>query len=436
MKRNLPQPVDSAFIKKANKVTVLQAIRESDSISRPTIAHKTGLSLPTVTRIVKSLINEDGLVVNTGVENARRGRPPDRLKFNGENNYVIGVDLGYTHIYGVLSNLNAKIISELRIPTQIRSDKMVVLKRVAEVVKYLIRQADVNRSRIFGVGVAVGGLIDKERNILKRNDDFNWDDVEISRILESWADLPVHFDNVTRVMALGELWYGIGRQYKNFICVNAGHGIGAGFIIDGRPFYGSIGMAGQIGCMMADPRSTLRCACGNYGCLAAIASGYGIAQAARQRLDAGDESSLRAQCEGDMGRITAEMVAHAANEGDQVARDVFFQAALNIGVSIASLIDIFGPQAVVIGGGLTLAGEMLFQPIRDAVNQRSLKQMAANVQILPATFGMKSAVMGALALILNDLLHLDIPIPGKRQSQEFPADTEAAKEPADISLAM
>jgi glucokinase-like ROK family protein len=237
--------------------------------------------------------------------------------------------------------------------------------------------------------------------------DFHWHEVDVIGELSKWHDIQIIFDNVTRVMALGELWYGIGKQMKNFICINVGYGIGAGIIIEGNPFYGPTGMSGEFGHTVLEKDSNVQCDCGNYGCLEALASGNAIAKHARKELKTNPGSILKKLCQGDLSQITAEMVANAAKQGDPLAWNVFDRSAEYLGIGIANLINIFNPEGIVIGGGVAQAGDILFDKIRKTVNARSLKKISKDVQIIPATFGLKASVMGAVSLVANDIFNLN-----------------------------
>jgi predicted NBD/HSP70 family sugar kinase len=253
----------------------------------------------------------------------------------------------------------------------------------------------------------VAGLINRIKNIVEFSPDLHWSNADIISILSKRCKIPIIFDNVTRVMAWGELWYGIGERIKNFIVINLGYGIGAGIIVDGKPLYGPKGMAGEFGQITLDNKSKIQCDCGNYGCLEALASGHAIAEQAKRELKNGAQSLLNELCGRNYNAVTAEMVSRAANKGDALASRIFNQAAEYIGIGIAGLINLFTPKAVVLGGGVAQAGDLLFDKIKEVVGQRAIKTISKDVIITPATYGTNAAAMGAVALILNELLHLN-----------------------------
>ncbi len=407
MRKNVFPRGSSQYINKLNKIKILNIIRENGSISRADIARMGGISAPTVTRIVDSLIHEEGLVSDVGEGASSGGRKPTLLEFAGLDNFVIGIDLGTTNIYGVLSNLNAQTIAEVKYPTLVEEGFDNIIDKTAEVICELQDHPAIEGRKIFGIGMAVAGLINRKNNIVEYSPDFHWNNADIIESLGKKCNLPIIFDNVTRVMALGELWYGIGEDIKNFIVVNIGYGIGSGIIINGRPLYGKTGMAGEFGHVTMERDSKTKCECGNYGCLEALASGRAIALRAKEELRHGANSVLPEMCKGDLSKITAEMVANAAISGDAFAKNIFEGAAEYIGLGIAGLVNLFSPEAILIGGGVSQAGELLFKSVRETVSARTINTIYRDIKIRPVTFGMKAAAMGSIALILNEVLSLN-----------------------------
>ena len=402
-------PIGNArYINKMNKIKIINLIRNNEGISRADLSKKTGLSAPTVSRIVENLINED-LVNEIGEGESHGGRRPTLLKFSDYNNFIIGIDLGTTNIHGLLSDFNAKIIAEVKKPTYVEQGFKIIMERTADIIDELRNHPAAKGKRIYGIGMAVAGLINREKNIVEFSPDFHWHEVDVVGTLsQKHNDIPIIFDNVTRVMALGEMCYGLGKEFKNLIFVNVGYGIGAGIIINGKPLYGPLGMAGEFGHITLEKNSPIQCDCGNFGCLEALASGNAIAKAAQRELKAKAESVLLDICQGDISKISAELVANAAKQGDSFAWNIFDKAMEYLGLGIAALINLFSPEVVVIGGGVAQAGDILFDKVRKTVNSRSLNKISSEVIIKPATFGMKAAVMGAISLILSEVLNFHL----------------------------
>lgn len=401
--------VDSAYISIANKIRVLDLIRNSEAISRADLVKRTRLSAPTITRIVESLIHGEKIVEEVGMGNSDGGRPPQLIRFSGQDKFVIGIDLGTTHIDGIVANLNAEVVTELRIPTFVEAGYSEVVNRTSQLVHDLVGRSEVPSRKILGVGMAVAGLVDQKKKIVEFSPDFGWRHVDIVGDLKRTIPYPIVFDNVTRVMAVGELHYGHGQRHSSFICINVGYGIGAGIVADGKPFFGAHGMSGEFGHLIADPYSDVRCLCGNIGCLEALASGRGIAVAAQRRLAEGATSQLSDLFHADPSSITARAVAKAAGAGDEFAREVLTTAARYLGLGIVTLVNVFDPEAIVIGGGVAGPGSLYFETARKVASENSLRKDSRGLEILPTSFASMSAVLGAVSLILDEVLGLRIP---------------------------
>ena len=400
--------MDSTYINKHNKRKVLELIRKERSISRADIARFTKLSAPTVTRIVESLINNEKLVVDLGTGSSDGGRPPNLVSFASDSRFIIGVDIGRTTIHAALADLDAQMVQECALPTDADDGFTRVMERVASMIEELITRSQVNRQSIMGVGLAIGGMVDKRLSLIEFSPDFGWKNVDPASALSKLTGLGVRIDNVTRVTAIGELHYGIGKKYKDFICINLGYGIGAGIITDGAPYYGSHGAAGEFGHITVSKDDARVCDCGNRGCIEAISSGYGISRTAREALRAGRTSTLARACDGHLERISAEMVAKAAADGDALSLEVFKEAMECLSIGVVNLITLFDPQAIILCGRIAMAGALVLEPIRAAVASRGMNIFNKDIHIELATYRERAAVMGALALVLNEVMNMNL----------------------------
>lgn len=399
--------LNATYINRLNKIKVLELIRKERSISRADIAKAARLSSPTVTRIVDSLINNEKLVIDVGLGASDGGRPPNLVSFASQARFIIGVDIGRTNISAALADLDAKIVQEMEEPTNADEGYTKVVDHVAAIIEKLIAASGVDRNAIMGVGLAIGGLMNKNHSTIEFSPDFHWRNVDPAKHIAGLVNLPVMIDNVTRVAAIGELHYGIGEKYRNFICVNIGYGIGAGIILDGMPFYGSHGVSGEFGHIMVSKDNDSLCHCGNHGCLEAIASGYGIAETVKKRLGKGESFKAFRKKDG-MAGITAEAVVEAAKNGDPLSCEVIGEAMDYLAIGIVNLITLFDPEAVILCGRVALAGDIIIGPIRAAVESRSINVNRSNIPIGLATFGARAALMGSIALILNEVLNLKL----------------------------
>lgn len=398
---------DISYVSKINKSKILSLIRSREVISRAEIGKEMGLSLPTVSRLVDSLIHNEELVIEVGTAAPSRGRPPQLVKFAGDSKYVIGLTISPKYIYAVLSNLNAHIISDTRIHTQADDGVEAMAARIAGAIETMIVQSNVSRQHVLGIGIGVGGLIDTQQNLIAYSSAFGWENVDLAGALSDYIDLPIKFDNVARVMALGELWYGIGQTVDNFISIYVGHGIGMCAVIDGMPMTGSFGMSGELGHCLVAP-SAREGENNQLRRLEDVSGGSGIAMEAQRRLSEAPSSQLHQLCDGRPEAITAEMVALAAERGDQISIDIYTKAAEHLGVAVVNLIQLYNPQAIVIGGGVAQAGDLLFNGVKRMVEAHTLKRLKQDIIIQPAYHGGRTKEMGAVALILNEVLSLNL----------------------------
>lgn len=406
------QPLANAvYIHKLNKIKVLHLIREAGEISRAEIVKQTGLSSPTVTRISDGLINNERLVSMVGMGESSGGRPPKILRFNSKNNYVVGIDLGTTFIRGAISNLDGEFLMEREVPTRQDRDFNEVMKQIADLINTLISRELAKEKNVLGVGLAIAGLINKNSGIIEYSPVFNWKNVNVKEELSKYIDWPVVYGNVSKLTALGELWYGIGKEYNNFIAINLGYGIGAGIIVDGKTFNGADGYAGEFGHIVLDLDSKAISSEGVYGTLESLASGYGIVQIVKDEIKKGRKSELSVLVNGDLESLNAKLVFEAAMKGDALSLEVFQRAVDYLGVGIDSLIKLFNPECIVLSGGLTKSGEFLLKNLKTAVKKHRIGDLSREVDIKISGFGENAALMGAFSLILTKVLNLEISSP-------------------------
>ena len=396
------------LLTRETKISILNAIRENEGISRLEIAEKTKLSTATLTRVVESLINVDDLVEQRGSKTPPKGRPRKLLFFKGHNKYIIGIDLGTTYIRGVLSDLNMEAIKEIDIITEAHRGFRHVISRIIGVIENLQNTNLVDRSKIKGVGIAVPGMIDFSRDIVEYSPAFDWHEVKINEMLRKKISLPVFYDNVSRVMALGELNFGKGRDFDNFIVINVGYGIGSGIIIDKKLFFGTYGMAGEFGHVPVCGDNLVKCTCGKRNCLTAYSSGDAIAKRVKLAIENGQKSIVTDLAENNDELISAELVAEAAEMGDKLSINIFKQSMSYLGESIAGLIKMLNPQAVFIGGGVSLNGKIFWDNLRKSVNDNLMHEKSTDCQLYPVTYPGRSAIYGAISLVLREVINFNL----------------------------
>jgi glucokinase-like ROK family protein len=386
-----------------NKIKVLQLIRNGKEITRSEIIRKSGLSAPTITRIVENLVSLN-LVQADGIGTSIGGRPPQLIHFNSKANYVIGIDIGATFIRSALSNLDGEFVFEIHVPTNLKKGFDGVMEQVGELIEKLCERARQKSLKLWGIGIAVCGMVNKNSGMVEYSPIFGWRNADIRAALSKYTVLNIALGNVTHLIALGELLYGVGKKHQSFICINIGYGIGSGIIIEGKLFGGADGIAGEVGHIVVDkynPRKGLE---GISGTLEALASGYGVADVAIERAAAEVKSSLHSLSTED---IDAKRVFEAAKKGDHLADEIINEVATNLGIGIDTLIKLFNTECIVLSGGLVQNGEMLIERIRKSVAKYSMNAISRSVPIVTSEFGENAALMGSFSLILEKILLLE-----------------------------
>jgi glucokinase len=316
--------------------------------------------------------------------------------------YIIGVDLGGTNIVaGAMPLDGSREIAMRTTPTLADGGADSVVERIAamieEVIAQTIAETGAERTDFLGVGIGSPGPLDREKGIVIVTPNLGWKNFPLRDEIAKRVNLEATLDNDANCATLGEFWCGAAVGGKNVIGMTLGTGIGGGLILDGKLYHGSSDAAGEIGHTTIDSTGR-RCKCGNYGCLEAYASGPAIAERAREALR-GDESEsiLLGLVDGDLKRLTAQTVYEASKRGDTLAREVVRETARFLGAGVSNLLNIFNPDVVVLAGGVTQAGDALFEPLRAEVRRRAFKPAVDACRIVPGLLPLSAGVVGAIA---------------------------------------
>lgn len=389
-------------IKNFNKHSAVDLIRfATTGISRTDLAEEMGLTRAAVTLIVNDLL-ENGVILEAESRAIPNGRPPVVLEINPKRGLVAAVDMGATHVNIALADFSAKIIEETSFPFDIKQGPQVCLAEVRRILQELLDRYGISISEIMAVGVGVPGPVIKDAGMVMSPPIMpGWDRYPIRQTLEEAWGCPVSLNNDAELGALGEWAYGAGRGEKNLAFIKVGSGIGAGLIINQQIYGGTTGSAGEIGHITIEENGPL-CTCGNHGCMEAFAGGNAIAIQARKMVQTGKRTLLSNI---PLENITAREVAESARRGDLPSQEIIMRAGTFIGIAIAGVVNLFNPSAVIIGGGVAQAGDLLTTSIRQAVRDRSLHASEQSVHITTAMLGQRSSLIGATVQAINIAIH-------------------------------
>jgi len=364
-------------------------------MSRAELARRTNLSRSTVSAIVSDLLNT-GLVreARTGISNG--GRRPIILEFRDRASFIVGIELGATHISCVLTDLRGNVTASWSAPAPVREEPQLALDKMAMAARSVLEAGSVPTSRLLGLGVAVPSPVDRERPgellplVVPR-----WAGYNISSHLQKSFERPVFVDNDANLGALAELWWGAGSSVKDLAYIKVATGIGAGLIIDGRIFRGSGGVAGEIGHTSIDPNGP-QCICGLKGCLTTLIGTPALLDRA--------EAALRDRGSSRPVPTKIEELVNAALDGDPTATELVRYAGERLGVGLANMLNLLNPEMVIIGGGIARAGDLLLSPVHETIAGLSLPESISQAQIRTTGLNEWGIAVGAATLALEAAL--------------------------------
>ena len=398
-----PATADQVFVRKLNTSLLLYYLRTRGPLSRAGLSAATGLNRSTVSNLIRDLL-EENLVREIGLQSSEKsGRPGMLLELNPDGGCAVGVEIGVDFLSIVLTDFTARVLWRQRVVSDPREAQEVIAGHVEVMIREALDIGETGGLRPLGIGVGVPGLVDIRQGNLVFAPNLGWRDVPLQEMWSQRFGLSVFVENEANAAALGEYYFGVARDVQNLIYLSAGVGLGGGIIIQGKLFRGSSGYAGEIGHMTMDPDGP-PCGCGNRGCWETVVGPRAIVRRVRDALRANAESEIRALVHDDLSRVDVDTVVQAAQIGDLVARTALEEVGAQLGIGVANLVNVFNPEMVVLGGALSLASPFLLPVIEEMIRKHALAQPRAVVEVVTSAHGVDACVMGAVALVLDDIL--------------------------------
>lgn len=326
-----------------------------------------------------------------------------------DRNYYVGVDVGGTNLRAALVAsplVGGRLLSVQHAPTLSQEGHTAVLSRLAGLIHASISAAGLKPEQVRAVGVGLPGRLNPSEGLVEflPNLAGNWKNVRAVELLSTAVNLPgmqcdrlqdsIYLINDARAMTFGEWKHGAGRGVATMACLTLGTGIGGGVVVNGQLLWGVNGTLGELGHQIVEADG-LACACGGRGCLEAYASGTAIAAFAAQAVREGRGTLLSDLAGGDPDRVTADMAARAARQGDPLARSLFERAGVYLGMVISNIVVTIHPQRVVIGGGMAGVGDLILEPARRTLRERVHLAPVDQIEIIPAQLGPEAGLVGA-----------------------------------------
>ena len=317
-------------------------------------------------------------------------------------NKIIGIDLGGTSIkFGILT-LEGEVQDKWAIPTNILSDGKHIVPDIIESINHRLNLYNLDKSDFIGIGMGTPGTVDIEAATVRGAFNLNWADVqEVGAPISEGVGLPFILDNDANVAALGERWVGAGENQPDVVFITLGTGVGGGIVAAGNLIHGVVGAAGEIGHIVVEPHDGFACTCGNYGCLETVTSATGVVRLARKFAEEYEgNSEIKANIDnGD--EVTSKDIFIAAEAGDAFALSVVDKFAYYLGFACANLGSTLNPAAIVIGGGVSAAGEFLRSKVESYFQKYSFSTVRDSTKIKLAELGNDAGIIGAASLALK-----------------------------------
>lgn len=313
---------------------------------------------------------------------------------------VLAVDLGGTKILAALV-AGSNIIYRVHSPTPSKQGPEAVIHRIDAAISRVLQETGIDLAGLHSISIAAAGAINTAEGVVTLSPTMTgWRNIPLVEKIHEKYPAKIYIIHDANASALGEHGYGAGRGTRNMIFMTVSTGVGGGIIINGKEYHGADGAAGEIGHMTIDINGP-KCTCGNTGCLEVLASGTAMAREAIKRIRDGEESSLTGMVNGKIEKITARDIGTAAEQGDRLSNEVIDHIAGYLGVGLVNLVNIFNPEAIVIGGGVSNFGERLLSPVRRVVRERAFPISAKTARIVRAELGEDSGVIGAAVFAKN-----------------------------------
>ncbi|MFA5645498.1 MAG: ROK family transcriptional regulator [Candidatus Ratteibacteria bacterium] len=403
MKKNI-KTANRKFMREWNRKLVLQQIRSSGETSQIKLVKKTKLSAGTIVNITKELYKEN-FIRYTKKGASLRGRKPENFTLNPNARYVISVALFALETRIAIINLNEEILHKIAYPTKSRQGAKAVLKILAARVEKLLQQHSIPKNKVHSIAIAMEGSVDAEEGTLKISSHFGWNNVPVKDILATLLGLKTFVESENRAMAIGEYWFGAGKNTNSMLCVDIDSGIGAAFIKNGEVHHGAHNLEAELGHSLVFTNGEI-CRCGRKGCLEVVSSGSAMIKKVASSMTSerakkyGITKKLSSFSEREAMRIIFQM----AQQDDTVAKMVLKEAGYYLGLSIANMITYIDPEIIVLAGYVAEEDPgILLNFIQETYNQKVFLPDLRKTQIVKSILGENSVLIGGAEISYRDI---------------------------------
>jgi glucokinase-like ROK family protein len=345
------------------------------------------------------------LIHETGVNFAGAGRPATLLEINPEAGCIIGAEFGVDFVSVALTDFVGQVLWRRVAEAEPTESQETTISRTLELAEAAMGAARQGGHALLGVGLALPGTVDPAVGMLIFAPNLHWHNVPLRDIFHERTGLRVFVENDANAAAIAEHLFGVARASKDFVFVFAGVGIGGGLFLNGELYRGKNGYAGELGHspIIAEPYQSA-CHCGNRGCWETYANQYSIIQRIQARLEEKRSSIIPELLREEKGPLSITVIKKAADLGDVEALEAFAEAGEAMGQGFASLVNIFNPEKIILGGPLSAAGAYLLPSIKRTVALHSLPEIGQETDVSVSAFGADASLIGAIAIVVDDIL--------------------------------
>jgi predicted NBD/HSP70 family sugar kinase len=387
--------------KERKNLAILEVIRKNGPISRTDISKLTELNIVTVSNYVNHYIKK-GLVIEGELDESTGGRKPVLVELNPKAGYIVGVGLNMMSMVGVLVDLEINVVTELK-KERLPENSEKVVQQMVDLAAEIIEKAEIDKTKIVGVGVGVPGIIDERGRTIRWPQSLGDKDVSVCTSIkdtfEKRLGVPAFVENDANAAVLGEKWLGLDRDVRNMVYMFSG--VGCGILINEEIYRGANGAAGELGITSAHASK-------DYTFKIATQLGrwemdIGMVRHARERMEKGETSVIKDLVKGDLNRINFKDIVRGVKEKDAVALKVVEQAGQDLGRKIAFIVNLLNPEVVVIGGGIEDCGAPLLDSIKNTVKEWSVEEASTQVKIIPSAFGENAVALGVVGIVAREV---------------------------------
>ncbi len=393
---------DQSLVREINLSIVFNQLWTHASLSRAQLASLTGLNKTTISSLVHELLTQ-GFVREAGLRSSRGGRPAVLVELNPQAGCMIGVEIGVDFIAAILTDFRAEIKWRYYESPETYQSEETIIHRAQEIIYEATHVADRLSLPLLGVGVGIPGLVDIDSGMVLFAPNLRWQDIPLRELLAQSLSVPILVDNDANLSALGEYYFGTAQEVETFIYLAIGIGLGGGIFVEGKPYRGLGGYAGEFG-HMALQSNGLACRCGSHGCWETVVSNRAVIVRAQAAAEARPHSRLMALAQGRSDSITLPLVVKAAEEGDETALEVLRETGHYLGIGLANLVNAFNPELIVLGGAMSQAYPILLPIAEQVITERAIARPAKSTRVVISAHGQDACALGAVGSVLHKIL--------------------------------